>query len=126
MTTNLIGTLEGHTDWVRSVAFNGAGMLASGSYDNSIKLWDISTMTCIGTLEGHTDWVLSVAFNGVGMLASGSWDDTINLTRIYTKKFVNTALLTMNRCGLIDDIIDNIMEKIGVIDNKGNITGCVI
>ena len=85
MTTNLIGTLEGHTDYVSSVAFNGAGMLASGSRDNTIKLWDI-----------------------------------------YTKKFVMTAPLTMNRCGLIDDIIDNIMEKIGVIDNKGNITGCVI
>jgi hypothetical protein len=60
------------------------------------------------------------------MLASGSWDKTIHLTHIYTKIFVKTALMTMNRCGLIDDIIDNIMEKLGIIDKKGKITGCVI
>jgi len=32
----------------------------------------------------------------------------------------------MNRCGLIDDIIDNIMKKLGIIDEKGKITECVI
>ena len=119
-------TLEGHTNLVKSVAFNTSGMLASGSGDKTIKLWDTSTMTCFGTLEGHTNNVWSVAFNGDGLLASGSCDTTINLTRIYTKKFVNTTLLTMNRRGLVDDVIDNIMEKLGVIDNKGKITGCVI
>ena len=85
------------------------------------------TTNLIGTLKDHTNYVSSVAFNYDGtLLASGSWDKTINLTRIYTKKFINTALMTMNRCGLIDDIIDNIMEKLGIIDKKGNITGCTI
>ena len=78
------------------------------------------------SLEEHKYTVRSVAFNTSGMLASGGWDNTINLTRIYTKKFVKTALLSMNRCGMIYDIIDNIMEKLGVIDKKGKITGCVI
>ena len=161
-------TLEGHTACVNSVAFSGAGMLASGSFDKTIKLWNISTKQCEKTLEGHTKnvwcvafnhdskllasvsedrtiklWdistmnciktltrhggpIWSVAFNGVGnMLACGN-NKTINLSHIYTKKFIKTALMTMNRCGLIDDIIDNIMEKLGIIDKKGNITGCTI
>ena len=63
-------------------------------------------------LEGHTNYVISGAFNGAGMLASGSWDNTINLTYMYTKKFVKTALLTLNRCGLINDVIDNIMGNL--------------
>ena len=119
-------TLKGHTSAVNSVAFNTDGLLASGSRDMTIKLWDISNMNCVGTLKGHRLDVTSVAFNGDEMLASGSYDNTIGLTRIYTKKFVNTALMTMNRCGLIDDVIDNIMDKLGVIDNKGKITGCVV
>ena len=126
MTTNLIVTLKDHTDYVNSVAFNPDGMLASGSWDNTTKLWDISTMNCVRTLVGHTNCVISVAFNDVGMLASGSYDKTINLTHIYTKKFINTALLTLNRRRLVDDVIDNIMEKLGIIDEKGKITGCVI
>jgi len=100
--------------------------LASGSVDKTIKLWDISTMNCVRTLEGHINTVWSVAFNGAGMLASGSWDNTINLTRIYTKKFVKTALLTMNRYAMIDDVIDNIMEKLGVIDENWKLTECVV
>ena len=122
-----VGTLEGHASIVRSVAFNGDGrMLVSGSDDFTMKLWNISTMNCVKTLEGHTDYVRSVALKGDGLLASGSDDHTINLTHIYTKKFIKTGLLTLNRCGLVDDVIDNIMEKLGVIDKKGNLSGCVI
>ena len=121
------GTLKGHTGWVNSVAFNTDGMLASVSEDRTIKLWDISTNNCIKTLTRYRGPIWSVVFHPNGkMLVSGSGDKTINLTHIYTKKFLKTALLTMNRCGVIDDVIDNIMDKLGVIDNKGKITGCVI
>ncbi|KAJ6024792.1 hypothetical protein N7540_005589 [Penicillium herquei] len=74
-------TLEGHSNYVNSVAFSPDGLtLASGSRDNTIKLWDTATGTQRQTLEGHSNWVHSVAFSPDGLtLASGSRDKTIKL-----------------------------------------------
>ncbi|KAJ5503990.1 hypothetical protein N7463_006864 [Penicillium fimorum] len=74
-------TLEGHSHSVRSVAFSPDGLtLASGSRDNTIKLWDTATGTQRQTLEGHSDWVITVAFSPDGLtLASGSRDNTIKI-----------------------------------------------
>ena len=59
-------------------------MLASGSRDRTIKLWNVESRTEVATLEGHSDLVNSVAFNSEGtLLASGSGDRTIKL------KFLN-------------------------------------
>lgn len=42
LTGALLATLEGHTGWVKGVAFSPDGMrLASGSYDETIRLWDL-------------------------------------------------------------------------------------
>ncbi|MBC5797544.1 trypsin-like peptidase domain-containing protein [Sphaerospermopsis sp. LEGE 00249] len=90
--STLVNTLTGHSSLVRSVAFSPDGQtLASGSYDNTIKLWDVATGKSIATLTGHSYLVNSVAFSPDGKtLASGSGDDTIKLWDVATGKSIAT------------------------------------
>ena len=80
-TAQLKSTLEGHTDNVWSVAFRPNGvMLASASWDRTVRLWNVKTGRLLHILMGHTNDVMSVAFSPDGQtLASGSWDGTIRL-----------------------------------------------
>ena len=82
-----VATLAGHSSGVRSVAFHPtATLLATGSDDNTAKLWhfspDGSTVTCVTTLVGHSSCVTSVAFHPTApLLATGSYDKTVRLWR---------------------------------------------
>jgi len=81
---NLIQTLKGHNDIIRSIAWSPDGkFLASGSYDNIIKLWDLSNGEQIRTFRGHTERVLSIDFSPNSKnLISGSKDKTIKLWKV--------------------------------------------
>ncbi|MEH1886537.1 WD40 repeat domain-containing protein, partial [Nostoc sp.] len=87
-----VNTLEGHSSKVNSVIFSPDGkILASGSLDKTIKLWDISTGKAIKTLTGHSRWVWGVVFSPDGKtLASGSNDNTIKLWDVSTGKAIKT------------------------------------
>ena len=83
--------LEGHTSYVYSVNFSADGKtLASGSSDNTIKLWNVETGEEIRTLS-HTSYVYSVSFSADGKtLASGSHDKTIKLWNLETGDEIRT------------------------------------
>jgi WD40 repeat protein len=70
-------TIKGHTEKIWTVAFNNDNLLASGSSDKSIRIWDVNTGNCLTILKGHLSYVRSVVFNKVGLLASGSEDKSI-------------------------------------------------
>ena len=99
-TAQLKATLEGHTDLVWSVAFRPNGvMLASASWDQTVRLWNVNTGQLLHTLTGHTNDVMSVTFSPDGQtLASASWDGTIRLWNPNNGKLKRT--LTGHRGGV--------------------------
>lgn len=85
----------GHSNEVRTVGFSPDGkLLASGSADNTIKIWDVATGTELRTLLGHQKEVLSLSFSPDGkILASGSIDRTIRLWEIVSGHEVRMTTL---------------------------------
>lgn len=98
----LMATLTGHGSYVSSVVFHPTlPLLATGSWDNTVKLWrfpepprdytesplfypkvdfSVTPPTCVATLEGHHNGVTSVAFHQrMPLLATGSADSTVKL-----------------------------------------------
>ncbi|UBF24634.1 serine/threonine protein kinase [Kovacikia minuta CCNUW1] len=73
--------LTGHTSWVRSVAIHPDGnLLASGSGDKTVKLWNLETGELLHTIAAHSSWVRAIATSPNGQtLASCSNDKTVKL-----------------------------------------------
>ena len=82
----LLRTLSGHSSLVNAVAVTGDGTRAiSGSFDNTLKVWNLETGEELFTLQGHSDRVNAVAVTADGKRAlSGSEDNTLKLWNLET------------------------------------------
>jgi WD40 repeat protein/DNA-binding XRE family transcriptional regulator len=77
---------SGHTSRVWSLDFSADGStFLSGSRDETMRLWDVTSGEELRRFEGHTSTVMDVAFSPDEATAlSGSWDTTIRLWDVAT------------------------------------------
>ena len=76
--------LRGHMRKATCVVFSPrSDLLCTGSYDHTLRLWNVADCECMATLEGHEDEITCAAFDSHGrMLCSGSADQSLKLWRV--------------------------------------------
>mmetsp|Transcript_32290 Transcript_32290/g.91545 ORF Transcript_32290/g.91545 Transcript_32290/m.91545 type:complete len:497 (+) Transcript_32290:351-1841(+) len=93
--------LTDHTKEIYTITWSPTGpgtsnpnqqlLLASASFDASIKLWEAERGTCLYSLTKHTDPVYSVSFSpDAQFLASGSFDKNLHVWSVKDGSLVRT------------------------------------
>lgn len=92
MTKEVKMGLGGHKRSVKSISFSADGkIMASGSYDTTIRLWSLHAGRYKKTLKGHRKSINSMNFSADGkLLASASRDNTARVWDVETGKHKRT------------------------------------
>ncbi|GAA5822245.1 hypothetical protein JCM5353_001543 [Sporobolomyces roseus] len=79
--TRCSSSLDGHASPILCASFSPTGQyLATGSGDNTCRLWNLNSETPSATLSGHSNWVLCVEWDGLERwVATGSMDNSVRL-----------------------------------------------
>ncbi|KAL9615212.1 MAG: hypothetical protein Q9167_000306 [Letrouitia subvulpina] len=98
-------TLEGHLAGISSIAWSpDSKILASGSDDKSIRLWNVSTGKAYPVpLLGHHNYIYSLAFSPKGnMLVSGSYDEAVFLWDVRAARVMRSLPAHSDPVGGVD------------------------
>ncbi len=103
---------------ILSVAMSRNGeLLAAGTTNGEIRLWNAASATPVCTCQGHTDWVRAVDFSPDGKtIVSGSDDQTIRLWDVKTGQCLKTLHGHTTRVYSIAFSLDNKMIASGSED----------
>lgn len=74
-----IKTYQGHSAYLTCLTTIDENTIASGSSDNTIRLWEISSGNCFQTFTGHTGYIMSIAKLDENKLISAGYDDRIKV-----------------------------------------------
>ncbi|XP_064612039.1 WD repeat, SAM and U-box domain-containing protein 1-like [Liolophura sinensis] len=107
MRLTLRDTLLGHTGPIMCIAFGRQGaLLASGSGDKTVRLWDAAKGECLQVMEAHSRYVTCCAFSQDGkLLASGSNDRTVMVWRVTTETDLSDAATDGNLVDLSEEVV---------------------
>lgn len=96
-------TLEGHTNYIWSIChlYNyNKNILASGSQDNNVRIWNIEEKTCLKVLSGHNNWVTLVTpfMRANNLLISCAYDHTILIWDLNTGEEIRKLNNVFGKC----------------------------
>jgi WD40 repeat protein len=84
-----------HDDTINQIkVFNARDLAASASSDNTVRIWNLSTMNLLLTYNGHIDDVQCVEFIDGNTIASGSVDMSLQIWQIKDGKLLRKIKFT--------------------------------
>uniref|UniRef100_H2ZDU4 F-box-like/WD repeat-containing protein TBL1XR1 n=1 Tax=Ciona savignyi TaxID=51511 RepID=H2ZDU4_CIOSA len=129
---SFVHDLRAHSKEIYTIKWSPAGpgsnnpnqnlMLASASFDSTVRLWELEKGACLHTLTKHHEPVYSVAFSPDGrLLASGSFDKCVHIWSTQTGKLVHSYEGTG---GIFEVCWNSSGNKVGASASDGTV--CVL
>jgi len=121
--------LQAHSKEIYTIKWSSTGpgtnnpnanlVLASASFDSTVRLWDVERGDCLHTLTRHKEPVYSVAFSPDGKyIASGSFDKCVHIWNTATGRLVHSYRGTG---GIFEVCWNSRGDKVGASDSEGTV-----
>jgi phospholipase A-2-activating protein len=113
-------TFAGHTHYVNFVLFldnvpcaGGVPMIATGSHDKNVLLFNVSTSALDGVLCGHDDVVKAGATASATQLVTASWDNSCIVWDLSTGELQRRVRPHTNNIACVTKFVDDEMLSCG-------------